>query len=1434
MSKHDTKAEENLAKKVMLSLGGVSRRAWCIGVGVLLLFSLLLLFGGGNAEKTVYTDGKERQPEGMARLRQVVWTSPTMLFQDADVSVDRYDPAVTDGGLTLVFVAGLPEEGADLFIVTRRKPNEEWGEPQPLEALNTDSDELGPAFSSDGQFLFFSSDRAGGKGGYDIWVAKRDDDQWSKPVNLGEGIGENINTPFDEIDPFIRRPIDVPGNTGENLHPAGLYFTSNQPADKQPDSKLSRWRGTARAEYQSQRGNYDIFLAQIKTENLPEEPQTKPEAKAEVNSEEEIKSEIESSPGSKLQRKEGVTVSEGNKEFLNEFPWFFTQPQRLKHLNTNLRDAMPSVTQLGDYVYFSSNRQIGEGGFDIFSARWHPDSHRVPSNIGPPLNTAANETDPVLYSHGHEMIFSSDRGAGEAQTFQLFHSHTTEVIPIVEVAQVTPRATGSFWHYLHEYKWWILLLLLALLALLALLKNFLSEEKRRTLSLVQRCLLGSIALHSLLAFLLSVWVLSHAVYKTIKEEQVLELAINESDAAIQQMSQEIREVVPNLPQAQPDLTTEQAVVPASAVVQPPADTSRPVEVQQKNKPNAFAVQPKQVQPMPIHPETLSAMTRPPVLPDQTTSAKPSKQDQGEAKAQASRALTQASAQAKVSASQTQNVEVNPQTTEAENVKAEQAAKMTAAQTANPVDAKKQEELVEVAQTQNNLPKLETVRSESKQDQGEAKAQDNQHLQKATQLQLIKVATTSNQTQSQPNFDAVMAKAVDMAQQVAKTTVTNVAPIRLSAAARLLNTAPRLPATAPVMAATKITLEQVGPQAKTGQGLLAANKISALQAAKGNMPKLVASTNAKATGPINNMVAKNVLVESAPISARVRMTQVQATKMNAVLPELQVAKVRIEELEAIDPTVSAEKRLSRAQSKQTIDLIKLSSTQSKALRKSVPIVTVIGLKQVLEPNLKQAPASVTVLSGRMTNAKATAPGVSAADLVSVELSSFDQKPIASQVEGKKLKSAMSTVNIRTSTIHSVSPEGGPVETDELVQSKALPKLDSNQLAALPTSELNAEPLALTVVGNDVVLPDMKFKPSIGAMEAKRVSPLMGRKNPKVRLNYIDRLGGSQETEKAVRRALDWFTRNQEKSGSWRGEAGHYTATTGMAMLAYMGWGAKHTEQGPYQRPLAKAVEWMLREEKNGDLRGRSHRGNMYDHGMAAIAMAEAYALTKDKRLLQPLERIVRFTVNAQNPKTGGWRYSTYKENPNDKGDMSIVGWQVMALKSAQMGGIKVPQVAFQRAGNFLRFVGKGSTHGGEYVYLPGHGRSPTMTAEGMFSQQLLGGFPPSHPRMQESVKLIQKNLPNRQKTNYYYWYYGSLAMHQNQGDAWEKWNENLRPILVRNQVRNGNDRVDGSWDPIGQYGPQAGRCVVTAMATLSLEVYYRYLPLSSPEWLKKGK
>lgn len=512
------------------------------------------------------------------------------------------------------------------------------------------------------------------------------------------------------------------------------------------------------------------------------------------------------------------------------------------------------------------------------------------------------------------------------------------------------------------------------------------------------------------------------------------------------------------------------------------------------------------------------------------------------------------------------------------------------------------------------------------------------------------------------------------------------------------------------------------------------------------------------------------------------------------------------------------------------------------------------------------------------------------------------------------------------------------------------------------------------------------------------PFSLRKDPNARQDIINQLGGSQDTEDAVRRALEWFTRVQEADGHWDGVSGHESATTGLAMLAYMGYGAKHTWSleeknnlaltvkrlteepanpglvGPrqpanpkgeinkpvknaelthYQKPLAKAVEWMLRIEKNGDLRGR--RGDMYDHGIAAIALAEAYSLTKDPRLRQPLERVVAFTVKAQNPKTGGWRYRTYQENPRDKGDLSVTGWQLMALKSAKRGGLDVPDRVFERVQTFLNLTSVGRS-GGDYRYFPGGPRNPSMVAEGMFCQQLLGpdreriaraiqfmeqaagqftavaklaatvaenaetpegkiaaelarkeaeaaaqtaremvakaeGMMPeklptkisnsarslatktipqiiiqteaakvdangtlaqaraildragttaesavmdsSHPRMRESTRIVQGQLPSRNRANYYYWYYGSLAMHQNQGDPWKKWNQRLQPILLRNQVRT-NRRNDGSWDPVGEWGFQAGRPVITALATLSLEVYYRYLPLNSLDWMKQEK
>ena len=355
------------------------------------------------------------------------------------------------------------------------------------------------------------------------------------------------------------------------------------------------------------------------------------------------------------------------------------------------------------------------------------------------------------------------------------------------------------------------------------------------------------------------------------------------------------------------------------------------------------------------------------------------------------------------------------------------------------------------------------------------------------------------------------------------------------------------------------------------------------------------------------------------------------------------------------------------------------------------------------------------------------------------------------------------------------------------------------------------------------------PQTNPVKPKPVNPYEKRSvKPELRAAFVKRQGGGPETEAAVALALEWLKKNQSKDGHWNHRSGHITAATGLAMLAYMGWGAKHTESGPYQNVLRKAVEWMLAKERSGDLR---YRGDMYDHGIAAIALAEAYNLTRDERLLKPIERMVNFTVKAQNPTTGGWRYRTYRENPSDKGDLSVSGWQLMALKSARLGGINVPEETFEKARVFLAGVTAGDRG---YEYQPGRKPSNAMIAEGLFCEQILreGRM---NEQMKRSTTLIQSSLPKSSTVDYYYWYYGSLAMRQAQGEAWNAWNDRLKPILLQKQILTGSNR--GSWVSQGNkhgYASIAGPVVTTAMAALSLEVYYRYLPLYSPEWSKTEK
>lgn len=330
------------------------------------------------------------------------------------------------------------------------------------------------------------------------------------------------------------------------------------------------------------------------------------------------------------------------------------------------------------------------------------------------------------------------------------------------------------------------------------------------------------------------------------------------------------------------------------------------------------------------------------------------------------------------------------------------------------------------------------------------------------------------------------------------------------------------------------------------------------------------------------------------------------------------------------------------------------------------------------------------------------------------------------------------------------------------------------------------------------------------------------------------GGSPDTEAAVQAALAWLAAVQSRDGRWDADqhgaglgpgqdasrvgAGIEadTGVTALALLAFLASGHTHQE-GDYREVVARGLRFLVQSQaENGNLSGRADVfAAMYCHGMAGVALAEAYGMTADEELRRPVERAVMYTVAAQHPRTGGWRY-----RPGDLGDTSQLGWQLMLLRSARIAGLQVPNDPFVGAGQFLKYVSTGQ-HGGLASYRFNEQVSSPMTAEALACRQFLG-LGQDSPTANEAAERLLNDLPGKSPDNYYYWYYGTLALHQHGGPAWETWNRALQTRLLSAQTASG--QYAGSWAPDGVWGGHGGRIYSTALATLSLEVYYRYLPM----------
>jgi len=388
-----------------------------------------------------------------------------------------------------------------------------------------------------------------------------------------------------------------------------------------------------------------------------------------------------------------------------------------------------------------------------------------------------------------------------------------------------------------------------------------------------------------------------------------------------------------------------------------------------------------------------------------------------------------------------------------------------------------------------------------------------------------------------------------------------------------------------------------------------------------------------------------------------------------------------------------------------------------------------------------------------------------------------------------------------------------------------------------------------------------------------------------------MGGPSVTDPVVDEGLNWLARHQLPDGGWAfnhtvapgcngqcptpGELQNARiAATGMALLPFLGAGHSHAdEKSPYWRTVSGGLRYLMANQgPNGGL--WEEGGQMYGHGIATLALCEAFGVAnqqpvvpdgaepdynvkkpdggepdpKEKAALEKAQdrqkkfdkavrvnhralgmaarNAVKMTMGAQHPE-GGWRY-----HPGESGDMSVVGWQVMALASAQQAGFGFNRGTRDRAFNFLKICGgnmQGDQHYGavptRFSYVPLHRADKPAVTEATTAIGLLSmiymGVHPHHPGMEVAVQRLRQQGPNI--GDMYATYYQNQIMYQHGGPAWDEWKQRMEAAVTGAQAKGGH--VNGSWHLGGDHGSsKGGRVYCTVMALLCLEENYRHMRL----------
>jgi tetratricopeptide (TPR) repeat protein/Mg-chelatase subunit ChlD len=284
------------------------------------------------------------------------------------------------------------------------------------------------------------------------------------------------------------------------------------------------------------------------------------------------------------------------------------------------------------------------------------------------------------------------------------------------------------------------------------------------------------------------------------------------------------------------------------------------------------------------------------------------------------------------------------------------------------------------------------------------------------------------------------------------------------------------------------------------------------------------------------------------------------------------------------------------------------------------------------------------------------------------------------------------------------------------------------------------------------------------------------------------GCSRASESSVESSHRWLIRYQSPDGHW-GAAGY--EETGLALLALLGAG--HTEKtGSYKRNVARAVTWLVSQQKAD---GQIGPGS-YEHAVATLALSEACGMGQVERTRVAAQKAVDRLTGLQVRRDGerlGWG------EPDEGSRPLATVWAVMALKSAMVAQLRVPNESLRGAADYLDEItspdgavgADGRPEEGEVHLL--------HTAGAMVCRQFMGWKRDDPLLVGAANLLLHHALATQEMTpdGMYLRYFGTLAMFQMGGEHWRQWNRWFRePLIEACLNRPDAPEIDGSWDPVG--------------------------------------